>query len=88
LVGVVHGFGFQGYFQNVGGASALKNVFLFNIGVELGQLMIVAATMLAITVFKDRMQPAYKESFLKLSMSTAYFIGFFWFSSRALLLVP
>ncbi|MBT3982817.1 MAG: hypothetical protein HOE90_15770 [Bacteriovoracaceae bacterium] len=88
LVGVVHGFGFQGYFQNVGGASALTNVFLFNIGVELGQLMIVAATILAMKLFKDRMQPAYRESFLKLSMSTAYFVGFFWFSSRALLLVP
>ena len=54
--GLVHGLGFAEVFQNLGltGANFLTALAGFNIGVELGQLSVVAAALLAVGWFRKR----------------------------------
>ena len=54
--GLVHGLGFAEVFQNLGltGANFLSALAGFNIGVELGQLSVVGAALLAVGWFRRR----------------------------------
>lgn len=53
LFGIIHGMGFSSFFRMISdeGDSFIKQLFLFNLGVEAGQLLIVAAilTIIALT---------------------------------------
>ncbi|HRO08909.1 MAG TPA: HupE/UreJ family protein [Saprospiraceae bacterium] len=48
LFGLIHGLGFSNYFKAIMGReqSIIKPLFAFNVGVELGQIVIVACVML------------------------------------------
>ena len=50
VFGLLHGFGFAGALADIGlpKANALWALFLFNLGVEIGQLMIVAAALMVV----------------------------------------
>jgi hypothetical protein len=52
IFGVIHGMGFSSFFRMISseGQNFIAQLFLFNIGVELGQLLIVAAILLLIAL--------------------------------------
>ncbi|REJ73145.1 MAG: HupE/UreJ family protein [Acidobacteria bacterium] len=55
--GLLHGFGFAGALAEIGlpkGAIALS-LFLFNLGVEIGQLLVVAVILLALALLGERL---------------------------------
>lgn len=65
VFGLLHGFGFAGALSEIGLPQAARGwaLFLFNVGVEIGQLLFVAAVLLAMTLAKQwrplqKIQPA------------------------------
>ncbi len=52
IFGIIHGLGFSGYFRMIssGGESFLAELFLFNLGVEVGQLLILIAILCIVAV--------------------------------------
>jgi hypothetical protein len=62
LFGLIHGLGFSNFFRELLGSEAeiVKPLFAFNIGIEVGQLSIVAvillASFLAFNIFKIKQQ--------------------------------
>jgi len=52
VFGVIHGMGFSSFFRMISndGAGFIKQLLLFNLGVEAGQLMIVAGILTVITL--------------------------------------
>ena len=88
VFGLLHGFGFAGALAEVGlpAASIPMALFLFNVGVEIGQLLFVTAVLFVIWVIKK-----WGPSFPPWSRYTApYVIGsmaMFWLIQRVALLV-
>lgn len=80
--GLVHGFGFAGFLMDTGllGTSLLVPLLGFNVGVELGQLIIVAAAVLGATLLRRHM-PQVMPQLLAASLCG---IGVFWFVGRTL----
>ena len=80
--GLVHGFGFAGFLMETGrlGASLFIPLLGFNLGVELGQLIIVTVTLIAGMILKDRIPAALPQ----IVAATLCGIGIFWFVSRTL----
>ena len=87
VFGLLHGFGFAGALADIGlpKANALWALFLFNLGVEIGQLMIVAAALAVVACVR----------YAKLSLprwlinAPLYGIGSiasYWFVSRTVLI--
>ncbi len=83
LFGLLHGLGFAGILQEIGLAPAdfLIGLISFNVGVELGQLTVVAGCFLAVGIwFSDR--PWYRNAVtLPASFAIAAIAGF-WFIER------
>ncbi len=83
LFGLLHGFGFAGALREIGlpeGDMPLA-LLTFNLGVELGQLLVVALTLAAIALLRRFAQPALRPA----TMATTYAIGgiaSFWFIER------
>jgi hypothetical protein len=80
--GLVHGFGFAGFLMDTGllGTSLLVPLLGFNVGVELGQLIIVAAAVLGATLLRRHI-PQVMPQLLAASLCG---IGVFWFVGRTL----
>jgi len=80
--GLVHGFGFAGFLMDTGllGTSLLVPLLGFNVGVELGQLIIVVAAVLATTLL-SRHIPRVMPQLVAASLCG---VGVFWFVGRAL----
>ena len=85
LFGLIHGFGFAGALREIGlpESDVPTALLTFNLGVEAGQLVIVAAVMLVITALRRfapaRLRPA--------TLASTYAIGTvasFWFIERLL----
>ncbi len=55
VFGLLHGFGFAGVLTDIGlpKSAAVFALFLFNAGVEIGQLLLVTGTMIAIFIIKS-----------------------------------
>ena len=88
VFGLLHGFGFAGALADIGlpKANALWALFLFNLGVEIGQLVIVAAALTVVACVR----------YAKLSLppwlinAPLYGIGSiasYWFVSRTVLII-
>jgi len=80
--GLIHGFGFAGFLMETGllGTSLFVPLLGFNLGVELGQLIIVAAVLLAARLLHrhaPRLLPQYAAAGLCA-------IGVFWFVERTI----
>ncbi|HVU62395.1 MAG TPA: HupE/UreJ family protein [Phycisphaerales bacterium] len=80
--GLIHGLGFASAFKEAVGAerAPLVPVLLFNVGVELGQLAIIAAAMLAVGYWRNR--PWYRN---RIAVPASIFIaavGLFWVVQR------
>ena len=80
--GLVHGFGFAGFLMETGllGTSLFMPLLGFNLGVEVGQLIIVAVAMTAGALLKSHIP----RIFPQLVAAGLCGIGVFWFVSRTL----
>lgn len=81
--GLIHGFGFAGALREIGLPEGDVPIALltFNLGVELGQLAIVAATIAALALLRRFVPPALRPAVL----AASYAIGItasFWFIER------
>ena len=80
--GLVHGFGFAGFLMETGllGTSLFMPLLGFNLGVEAGQLILVAIAIGVGAVLRDRVPPVLPQS----AAAGLCGIGVFWFVSRTL----
>ena len=83
--GLIHGFGFANVLQdlNLSQGEFVSNLLAFNLGVEFGQLAIVAAILPSIYFL--RTYKSYKRLFLPASASSMAIVGAVWFVERALI---
>ena len=86
LFGLIHGFGFAGAFQaaSMGRSSLLLPLAGFNIGVELGQLVLVTAMVILGLIMRSRNRLAMGTA---ADWAAAFVCGFgvFWFVQRSFL---
>lgn len=82
--GLVHGFGFAGALGEVGlpAGQVPAALALFNLGVEAGQLAILAV--LLPVVFVLARQPAYARWGVRLASGAIVLAGLFWFAERVI----
>jgi hypothetical protein len=80
--GLVHGFGFAGFLMDTGllGTSLFVPLLGFNLGVELGQLVLVTIALLGGMLLRDRI-PAVMPQLVAAGLCG---IGVFWFVGRTL----
>ncbi len=80
--GLVHGFGFAGFLMDTGllGGALFVPLLGFNLGVELGQLALVAVALLAARVLGDHVPRALPQ----LVAAGLASIGVYWFVGRTL----
>lgn len=80
--GLVHGFGFAGFLMETGllGTSLFMPLLGFNLGVELGQLIIVAVVLASAAMFTNRIPRVLPQ----VVAGCLCGIGVFWFVSRTL----
>ena len=78
--GLVHGFGFAGFLMETGilGTSLFIPLLGFNLGVEIGQLVLVAAALTVASLLRSRLP----ESAAPLLAAGLCGIGIFWFVGR------
>ncbi len=87
VFGLVHGFGFASVLMAIGlpADRLASSLFGFNLGVEIGQLAIVAALWLAGLVLARRVAGLAQPRLVSDALSAALCaLGLFWFVSRAL----
>ena len=82
--GLLHGLGFAGVLTEVGIAKSqfVSGLIGFNIGVELGQLSVIAACFLLVGIWFGRKEWYRRVITTPLSLGVAA-IGFYWFVERA-----
>ncbi len=81
LFGLIHGFGFAGVLSELSseGVSAVRLVS-FNVGVEIGQLLVIAAAWPLLVLARKR---SYHLTVVHYGSAAAVALGAFWFASRA-----
>ena len=86
LFGLLHGFGFAGALKEIGlpESDVPTALLTFNLGVEAGQLLIVAATMLILHGLR-RLQPSWTRPAIRLSSYAIGAIASMWLIERVLL---
>lgn len=85
LIGLLHGFGFSFMLQNilqVDAPNVWQSLFAFNIGVEVGQLIIVAAVWPLVLLLRHRPAPAWRVSSLT-TAGVAIIVAAYWVVERA-----
>ncbi len=85
LFGLVHGFGFAGVLLDVGlpAGRMVSALFAFNLGVELGQVLVVACLWIVGRALVRRGSPAAHELGFDLLSASLGAVGVFWFVHRA-----
>ena len=80
--GLVHGFGFAGFLMETGllGTSLFIPLLGFNLGVEAGQLMLVAVAIAGGMLLRERVPAALPQ----IAAAGLCGIGVFWFLTRTL----
>jgi len=80
--GLVHGFGFAGFLMETGllGTELFVPLLGFNLGVEAGQLMLVAVAIAVGAIVRDRIPPAFPQAVA----AGLCGLGLFWFVERSL----
>jgi len=83
LFGLLHGFGFAGALKEIGlpEGEVPMALFTFNVGVEVGQLAIVLATLAVLTVLA-RITPRWREPAVRLATLAIGVTASFWFIER------
>ena len=82
IFGLIHGFGFAGAFlaSGIGQGSLLKPLAGFNIGVELGQLTLIAVFLSAGVLVRSKQTAV---PLAELSTAVVFGLGVFWFVQRS-----
>lgn len=82
--GVIHGFGFAGGLLEIDfPATELAFVLLgFNLGVELGQLAVLAAVILLVLITDRFIAPQWQQRYTNAAVTMLSGLGTFWFVSR------
>jgi len=91
VFGLLHGFGFAVVLQELGLPQSMKihALLFFNIGVEIGQLLFIAAVV-AISFLAIKSTPALDKSQVAITQLTIYFIGScsaYWLFERSMLMM-
>ncbi|MFN5621368.1 MAG: HupE/UreJ family protein [Flavobacteriales bacterium] len=83
--GLIHGMGFSSFFRMIfnEGESFVAQLFLFNLGVESGQIIIIAMLLVLIALF-EYMLPNYKRHISVLLSSSALVIASYLLAERIL----
>ena len=83
--GLLHGMGFAGVLQDVGlpRPQFLTALLAFNVGVEAGQLTVIAIAFLAVAYWR-RNQPLYRRLIVQPASLAISLVGLFWTLQRAL----
>ncbi|MDJ0642304.1 MAG: HupE/UreJ family protein [Erythrobacter sp.] len=86
VFGLVHGFGFAGALADIGlpQTQLATALFAFNVGVEAGQLLVVALTLVVLAALR-RMPSVPEASVLKFATYAIGITGSFWMFERVLL---
>jgi len=87
LFGLVHGFCFAGSLQDIGLPQdrLILALVSFNVGVELGQLIIVGVALSLITQINKHLPRIKTNIMIELSAASLCGLGVFWFIQRSLL---
>ena len=88
VFGLLHGFGFAGALADIGlpKAGALWALFLFNVGVEIGQLIIVAAALALVAILR-RTQMELPRWVVRAPLYAMGTVASYWLVSRVALLL-
>lgn len=88
VFGLLHGFGFAGALADIGlpKANALWALFLFNLGVEIGQLMIIAAALVVVAGVR-RAKLSLPRWLINAPLYGIGSIASYWFVSRTVLIL-
>ena len=83
VFGLLHGLGFADVLQNIGlpAGEQLLGLVSFNLGIELGQLVVIALAMVAIGWCRS--QPWYRHRVSLPCSGLIAAIGIYWAASRA-----
>lgn len=83
FIGLIHGFGFAGALADIGlpRGQELLSLFLFNIGVEIGQIAIILVLLAVLFVVTKLSKPARKPTEILVTYGIAT-IGMFWVIER------
>ena len=82
--GLLHGLGFASVFGRVGtqGDTFMRTLLGFNLGVELGQLAVVAGALVVSSPFRGR--ASYATRFVPIACTSVAILGGLWFLERVL----
>ena len=85
IFGLLHGLGFAGAIAEIGlpEDSAMSALFLFNVGLELGQLSVIATALVSVEVLR-RVGLHFSPQQVKLPLYLIGGLGIFWFVERTL----
>lgn len=85
LFGLLHGFGFAGALKEVGlpQGEVPMSLLTFNVGVEIGQLAVVAATLALLGALR-RWLPGYRQQVIELATMAIGITASFWLIERTL----
>jgi hypothetical protein len=83
--GLIHGFGFATVLREVGlpQRGLILSLLSFNLGVELGQLAIVALLLPLLCTVASRSAPTYDRYVLRMGSAAIVGLGLFWLCERA-----
>ncbi len=84
LFGLVHGFGFSFVLQSqlqFAGSSLLLSLLAFNVGVELGQLLVIALVLAALSLLR-RAKPSSEFALTVVVSALAGHVAWHWFTDR------
>ena len=84
VFGLIHGFGFASVLLELGlpKGKAVSSLFGFNLGVELGQILVVTLAIFTLYVLGKTKLINYKDIFYNVSALLLIALGTFWFVGR------
>ena len=89
LFGLIHGFGFSTNLQEYDllQNDFLKSLFGFNLGVEIGQLLMIGIALIIVAISQRQLSISHIRLAKVMSISSLLFLGIFWFSYRTLMIM-
>jgi hypothetical protein len=83
--GLLHGLGFAGALVEIGlpESNRLTALFLFNVGIEIGQLGVIALILVSLSIVREK----FSRLFFKVPIYACGSIASFWFIDRSWLII-